>query len=1093
MANKPTKPNFPLGLESQDQSVFQEGILNNGVIEHGPDAVMTVPETPDASGVPSAVRYNEDDDQFEGYYNEGGWLPLGGGNGGRWELLPYASSSLLQAGRAYLVDNTDGVSTVLFPSPKRIGDSVTVCDLYGKFSTYPLTVDGNGKSIYGSADSMTISTDNVSATFTWTGEARGWVITSGVGLGQGRVYSREIYSQILSATTSSITLSTQPSIVDVYVDGKRLKESLYTLDGYEVKFDPALASGSDVQIIQYIPIQLGAGGGGSGGTVITWEYNGGSAIGGETQIVLDVVVDSVSEIYIRGQRQQIGRGFTFDPATSTITLADELEAGDDVVVVINGDPTVYNQIDRTPWEVARANSVKLSEVILSTDKNSALDEKIVLFDVTSQKHWGIPKGDIPSGSKIISISGKTLTYTGGQTVTLIDPPNRISIRNIWKTRLGMLGLNLVPGSFEDGAQIQTNTDAVISFTDGVCYTWGSDLPKIVPVDSTPLTTGGISDNGWTNTNTILGVLASKVFLENKGTAQDAINYLTLDMYPSVGDGVTDDTVSIQNCIDDATTQGKSIYVRGNKKYKLTDRLNVTCNIIGDGTCTFQQVTDSKSCLEITVDGISVSMINVTPSPVVSSALQFAGIVIKNANKCKVENCNVFYVGRTDREGSGIGIYNGNDNIIAHCRASGANLAPGTRHDYGGNDFYVYGNSSRNRIYKTVGIGANIRGIMQQTTVLGQQCNYNEYDSNISIGQIGYGHICYELNHDSNTSMVGTIFRNGFVANISGSAVDPTSGKKFFGAGVYNQEGQDTRIEGYYIYNVCQDDGIQQTLPMAGISSTRGDIRIKNNFISLSKRCGIKVSTSGIGGDERTASIFDNTVKNVTDEAVYLVNTNRSQINGLNVVNSGRAVRASSNTDYSKSHITVSGVTIKSSSGILLDGFSTAIVEDIQGETCNGMFTAQNIQYLLADKLVSNGDNATGISITSTVVGGFLRNSISVNGSVGFNLAGRIVYERLVGEGNVTNFTGLYSGITTLPNTASVDVKNLNFVAIGTGTDIATITGGVTNQMLTIRATAPRTIVHNTSSIILKGGVNLTIGVNGTLQLWCIDGTRWLEI
>lgn len=412
MANKPTKPNFPLGLESQEQSVFQEGILNNGVVEHGPDAVMTVPETPDASGVPSAVRYNEDDDQFEGYYNEGGWLPLGGGNGGRWELLPYASSSLLQAGRAYLVDNTDGVSTVLFPSPKRVGDSVTVCDLYGKFSTYPLTVDGNGKSIYGSADSMTISTDNVSATFTWTGEARGWVITSGVGLGQGRVYSREIYSQILSALTPSITLSTQPSIVDVYVDGKRLKESLYTLDGYEVKFDPALASGSDVQIIQYIPIQLGAGGGGSGGTVITWEYNGGSAIGGETQIVLDVVVDSVSEIYIRGSRQQIGRGFTFDPATSTITLADELEAGDDVVVVINGDPTVYNQIDRTPWEVARSNNVKNSEVILSTDKQTALDGKTVLYDVVTQTSWGIPEG-IPVGSKIISVVSDILNYTTG--------------------------------------------------------------------------------------------------------------------------------------------------------------------------------------------------------------------------------------------------------------------------------------------------------------------------------------------------------------------------------------------------------------------------------------------------------------------------------------------------------------------------------------------------------------------------------------------------------------------------------------------------------------------------------------------------------
>lgn len=473
MANKPTKPNFPLGLESQEQSVFQEGILNNGVVEHGPDAVMTVPETPDASGVPSAVRYNEDDDQFEGYYNEGGWLPLGGGNGGRWEALPHASSSLLQAGRAYLVDNTDGVSTVLFPSPKRVGDSVTVCDLYGKFSTYPLTVDGNGKSIYGSADSMTISTDNVSATFTWTGEARGWVITSGVGLGQGRVYSREIYSQILSASTPSITLSTQPSIVDVYVDGKRLKESLYTLDGYEVKFDPALASGSDVQIVQYIPIQLGAGGGGSGGTVITWEYNGGSAIGGETQIVLDVVVDSVSEIYIRGSRQQIGRGFTFDPATSTITLADELEAGDDVVVVINGDPTVYNQIDRTPWEVARANNVSNSEVILSTDKQTALDGKTVLYDVLTQKYWGIPLG-IPQGAKIKSVDSGSLTYIPGDINVDLSLLGYELLKEQLRTDDPGLGTNLVYGALK-----QVSITSFMSLADVIRF----DNGELVNVDA----------------------------------------------------------------------------------------------------------------------------------------------------------------------------------------------------------------------------------------------------------------------------------------------------------------------------------------------------------------------------------------------------------------------------------------------------------------------------------------------------------------------------------------------------------------------------------------------------------------------------------
>ena len=414
MANKATKPNFPLGLESQEQSIFQEGLLNNGVMEHGPDAVMTVPETIDASGIPSAIRYNATDDQFEGYYADGGWMAMGGGGSGRWVLLPHADTTTLQLGRAYLVDNSPGASTVVFPSPKRVGDSITLTDLKGKFSTYPLSVDGGGNAIYGSVEPMTISTDNVSATFTWTGDGRGWIITAGVGLGQGRVYSREIYSQILSAETVSITLSTQPSIVDVYVNGKRLKESLYTLNGYDVQFDPHLVEGDDVQIIQYIPIQLGNGGnGGGGGTVITWIYNGGAANGGETEITLDIVVDSVSEIYIRGSRQQIGLGFEFDPETSKITLADALEQGDDVVVVINGDPTVYNQIDRTPWEVARANNVSNAEVILSTDKQTALDGKTVIYDVATQTSWGIPEG-LPTGVKITSVSPSgVLVYSPG--------------------------------------------------------------------------------------------------------------------------------------------------------------------------------------------------------------------------------------------------------------------------------------------------------------------------------------------------------------------------------------------------------------------------------------------------------------------------------------------------------------------------------------------------------------------------------------------------------------------------------------------------------------------------------------------------------
>lgn len=419
MANKPQQPLFPLGLATSEQSAM-EGILNTGVIEHGPDAVMTLPEGNVVDGLPSSIRYNPNTDQFEGFYAQGGWSSLGGGGGIRWEALPHAATANLATGRGYLIDNTSGVSKVVFPTPTKVGDSVTICDAFGKFSVYPLTVNGNGKAIYGSTTEMTLSTDNVAATFTWTGDARGWVITAGVGLGQGRVYSRTVFTSVLSATTSKITLTKQPSIVDVYVDGKRLIDSKYTLSGYDVNFAPSLASGSEVQVIEYTPIQLSEGGGGGGSTtpMITWVYRNGSALGGETTIVLDVDAPDVPEIFICGVRNQKGLGYDYDASTNTITLAEELETGDDVVVKINAEPGLYNQIDRTPNEVARAANVPVSAVIMSSDVNSTLGGKTVIFDEIAQKIWALPSG-IPSGSKIITVNGSKLTYTGNVIVDLV--------------------------------------------------------------------------------------------------------------------------------------------------------------------------------------------------------------------------------------------------------------------------------------------------------------------------------------------------------------------------------------------------------------------------------------------------------------------------------------------------------------------------------------------------------------------------------------------------------------------------------------------------------------------------------------------------
>lgn len=69
-------------------------------------------------------------------------------------------------------------------------------------------------------------------------------------------------------------------------------------------------------------------------------------------------------------------------------------------------------------------------------------------------------------------------------------------REQWRRQLADVGLNLVPGSFENGAIVNEATDAVWHVAGAQCYTWGGDLPKAVVADSTPDSTGGESDTGW---------------------------------------------------------------------------------------------------------------------------------------------------------------------------------------------------------------------------------------------------------------------------------------------------------------------------------------------------------------------------------------------------------------------------------------------------------------------------------------------------------------------------------------------------------------------------------------------------------------------
>ncbi len=367
---------------------------------------------------------------------------------------------------------------MVLPPPTRVGDSVTICDAYGKFATYPLTVSPAGNNLYGSTEDMTISTDNVSATFTWSGPEQGWVVTSGVGLGQGRVYSREIFTQILASETSAVTLNTPPTIVDVYADGKRLAESKYSLDGNVITFSPSLPASTELQVIEYTPIQLGNGGGSSSST-ITWVYNGGSAIGGETEITLDIVVDDVPAIDINGSRQYKNLGFTFDPLTSKITLAQELDAEDEVVVIINGTPNIYNQIDYTLREVARVTNVKDTEVVYFS-VGAVLSGYKVIYDKVTQRSYFIP--ELPTGTTAVSLSSSAV---------LVHSAGSVDLGALAVSREEYVTLS---GTFDSGAVINVKNE-LLTHTNGK-YRWDGTLPKTVAPGSTPTTTGGVGLGAW---------------------------------------------------------------------------------------------------------------------------------------------------------------------------------------------------------------------------------------------------------------------------------------------------------------------------------------------------------------------------------------------------------------------------------------------------------------------------------------------------------------------------------------------------------------------------------------------------------------------
>lgn len=154
--------------------------------------------------------------------------------------------------------------------------------------------------------------------------------------------------------------------------------------------------------------------------------------------------------------------------------------------------------------------------------------------------------------------------------------NIANTREQWRRQLADAGLNLVAGSFEDGATVNAATDAVWHIAGGQCYVWGGALPKTVPAGSTPESAGGIGAGAWSSVagQSTLAVLANpngadKVGLPQGGTVKDTIFWHTPEAEGAKGDGVTDDLAALVAADQKALASGLPVYL-GPKTYAISN-------------------------------------------------------------------------------------------------------------------------------------------------------------------------------------------------------------------------------------------------------------------------------------------------------------------------------------------------------------------------------------------------------------------------------------------------------------------------------------------------------------------------------------------
>ena len=222
-----------------------------------------------------------------------------------------------------------------------------------------------------------------------------------------------------------------------------------------------------------------------------------------------------------------------DPEEIAQEVAPLIDVGD-TTLISEGTDTLSKPDSTTVKAVARriayAAPAKIATVTLADGDNSVGQADMTgdTLDMSSETlyprimrgssvitpEWSIqPDGDILVKN---AVAGDVLYVC--QYDFISGKKSNTNTRELWRRSLAEAGIDLVPGSFEEGATVNSKVDAVWYIAGGQCYSWDGAFPKAVPAGSTPVSTGGIGLGAWVSIGdaTLRSDLASSA--DEKGDA-----------------------------------------------------------------------------------------------------------------------------------------------------------------------------------------------------------------------------------------------------------------------------------------------------------------------------------------------------------------------------------------------------------------------------------------------------------------------------------------------------------------------------------------------------------------------------------------------